>query len=94
MIFLSLQSSSWLKRYLVGFNFGWNFALGLQFNPYSPIAGEDAEKFAKFVELHTLLKDAPVLAEADVADYLVDLKAARDLLQEVYGFDAENVEGW
>ena len=70
------------------------FALGLQFNPYSPIAGEDAEKFAKFVELHTLLKDAPVLAEADVADYLVDLKAARDLLQEVYGFDAENVEGW
>jgi hypothetical protein len=70
------------------------FALGLQFNPYSPIAGENAEKFAKFVELHTLFKDAPVLAEADVADYLVDLKAARDLLQEVYGFDAENVEGW
>jgi hypothetical protein len=70
------------------------FALGLQFNPYSPIAGEDAEKFAKFVELHTLFKDAPVLAEADVADYLVDLKAARDLLQAVYSFDAENVEGW
>jgi hypothetical protein len=70
------------------------FALGLQFNPYSPIAGENAEKFAKFVELHTLFKDAPVLAEADVADYLVDLEAARDLLQEVYGFDAENVEGW
>jgi hypothetical protein len=70
------------------------FALGLQFNPYSPIAGEDAEKFAKFVELHTLFKDAPVLAEADVADYLVDLKAARDLLQEAYSFDAETVEGW
>ncbi len=69
-------------------------ALGLQFNPYSPIAGEDTEKFAKFVELHTLFKDAPVLAEADVADYLADLKEARDLLQEVYGFDAENVEGW
>jgi hypothetical protein len=70
------------------------FALGLQFNPYSPIAGTDDAKFAKFVELNTLLKDAPVLVDADVADYLVDLKAARDLLQEAYSFDAENVEGW
>jgi hypothetical protein len=70
------------------------FALGLQFNPYSPIAGEDAADFAKFVQLNALLKDAPVLVDADVADYLVDLEAARDLLEEAYGFDAENVEGW
>jgi len=70
------------------------FALGLQFNPYSPIAGTDETKFAKFVKLHELLKDAPVLAEADVAAYRTDLAEARQLLQDAFEFDADNVAGW
>ena len=70
------------------------FALGLQFNPYSPIAGSDDTKFAKFVELHELLKDAPVLDESKVADYRADLSAASDLLQTAYDFDADNVTNW
>ena len=70
------------------------FALGLQFNPYSPIAGNDEEKFAKFLELHTLIKDAPVFEAADIAAYQVDLRAARNLLQDVYGLDADIVAGW
>ncbi len=70
------------------------FALGLQFNPYSPIAGEDAEKFSKFVELHRLLKDAPVLNAADVEDYRADLLSARNLLQQAYSFNENNVKNW
>jgi len=70
------------------------FALGLQFNPYSPIAGTDETKFAKFIKLNELLKDAPVLAEADVAAYRADLAEARQLLQDAFEFDAENVAGW
>ena len=70
------------------------FALGLQFNPYSPIAGTDEAKFEKFVELHSLLKDAPVLAAADVAAYRDDLAAARQLLQDAFEFNAENVANW
>jgi len=70
------------------------FALGLQFNPYSPIAGEDPVKFAEFERLNTLLKDAPVLEVADVADYRAELLAARQLLQDAFEFDAENVAGW
>jgi len=70
------------------------FALGLQFNPYSPIAGTDATKFAKFVELHTLLKDAPVLDAASVAAYRTDLASASELLRVAFSFDADNVANW
>ncbi len=70
------------------------FALGLQFNPYSPIAGEEEAKFAKFVKLHELLKDAPVLVEADVAAYRTDLAEARQLLQDAFEFDAATVAEW
>ncbi|MFW5926116.1 MAG: DUF4856 domain-containing protein, partial [Myxococcota bacterium] len=55
------------------------FALGLQFNPRSPLSDED------FTTLHTLIGDAPVLEEAGAADYRDDLLAARDLLQQAYG---------
>ena len=64
------------------------FALGLQFNPYSPVTD------VQFEEIHTLLKDAPVLNVADVASYQADLKSARDILQAAYSFDATNVAGW
>ncbi len=71
------------------------FALGLQFNPYSPIAGLDDAKFAKFTELHGYIKDAPVLVgEAAIADYRADLAKARQLLQDAYEFDAATVANW
>lgn len=73
------------------------FALGLQFNPRSPVTD------AKFVELHDLIGDAPVLPSADAAvisDYKTKLIAARKLLADAYGFPAANlgddkgVGGW
>ena len=71
------------------------FALGLQFNPYSPIAGNDDTKFAKFVEFHNLVKDAPVLSSAtDVAQYQTDLLLARKILQDAYVLDADTVAAW
>jgi len=90
-----------------GYDFGehageWSemkmFAIGLQFNPHSPI-------LARLEELHALLGDAPVLPTAittmpERAAYADDLRAARSLLAEVYGFDAANlgdangVGGW
>ena len=63
------------------------FALGLQFNPYSPITD------AQFEQMHTLLKDAPVLT-GDVTAYRADLIKARDILQAALSFDADNVAGW
>lgn len=73
------------------------FALGLQFNPRSPVTD------AKFTELHDLIGDAPVLATADAAaitNYKTRLIAARKLLADAYGFPAANlgddkgVGGW
>jgi len=65
------------------------FALGLQFNPYSPMTD------AQFEAMHVLLKDAPVLVGAtEVATYQSDLIKARDILQTALSFDAENVTGW
>lgn len=64
------------------------FALGLQFNPASPLAA------AQFAELHQLIGDAPVLPGAETADidaYKSNLLQARDIIQQAYGFDAANV---
>ncbi len=66
------------------------FALTLQFNPRSPMSKED------FGDLHALLGDRPVLAnagEAAIAQYKTDLRAARQLLLEVYDFPAANLGG-
>jgi len=65
------------------------FAVGLQFNPHSPILG-------RLVELHGLLRDAPVLptpsaTPAELDAYADDLRAARALLGGVYGFNAANL---
>jgi hypothetical protein len=63
------------------------FALGLQFNPRSPL-GDD------FAEFHQLLGDAPVLPDADPDDidqYRADLLDARDILGEAYMFDEANL---
>lgn len=64
------------------------FALGLQFNPYSPMTDP------QFEAMHVLLKDAPVLVAADVTAYQADLIKARDILQTALKFDAANVDNW
>ncbi len=67
------------------------FALGLQFNPRKKLTN------ANFAKLHTLLRDAPVLATATLSErqaYLGDLATARGLLQGAYGFSQANVEAW
>ena len=64
------------------------FALGLQFNPYSPITD------AQFEEIHMLIGDAPVLELADVAAYQAKLYQAGGIIEAALVFDAENVENW
>lgn len=64
------------------------FALGLQFNPYSPLTD------AQFEEVHTLFKDAPVFTADNVAAYQADLIKARNILEDALDFDAENVANW
>ena len=63
------------------------FAFGLQFNRLSPLATAD------FIQMHSLMADAPVLT-GDIAAYQADLMTARDLLQTAYAFDAENAANW
>ena len=63
------------------------FALGLQYNPRSPM-------LADFSKLHTLLGDRPTLATADeaaIGEYKEDLLAARALLKSAYGFADANM---
>jgi len=65
------------------------FSLGFQFNPTSPM-----NEGSRFTDFHTLIKDAPVLPdaeEADIASYREDLIEARALLGDAYGFDAANL---
>lgn len=70
------------------------FALGLQFNPHSPITAE------QFADIHTLMGQKPVVLtfgssdRTDVDAYLADLEDARDILQSALEFDAENVSNW
>ena len=64
------------------------FALSLQFSPASPLSDED------FAALQGHLGTAPVLPTAGPAaldDYAADLRAARVLLADAYGFDASNL---
>ena len=65
------------------------FAIGLQFNPASPMLVGD-----RFVDFHGLIGDAPVLpdegAEATAA-YRAKLVEARGILKEAYGFDDANM---
>ncbi|MBU2894756.1 DUF4856 domain-containing protein [Colwellia sp. D2M02] len=70
------------------------FALGLQFNPYSPLSDAD------FVRLHAYIEDAPALTNTpefgnrSVAEYRVRLLIARDLLKDVYDLDEKTVANW
>lgn len=65
------------------------FGLGIQFNRTAPLTA------AQFEQLHTLFGDTPVLTDADaIAAYRADLMTARDLLEQAYGFDSDNVANW
>lgn len=64
------------------------FALGLQFNPHSPITDE------QFAQLHTLIGDKPVLETTDVVAYQADLITARGIIATALSFNTENVENW
>ena len=78
------------------------FALGLQFNPDSPFRA-NATNLAKLKQALALMGDAPVLADGTqngvafgggVAQYREDLLEVRDIFQEVYEFDIDNVTNW
>jgi len=63
------------------------FSMMFQFNPRSPMLDD-------FVMFHGLVGDAPVLPDAGetaVSDYEDDLRSARTLLGDAYGFDAANL---
>jgi hypothetical protein len=70
------------------------FALGLQFNPDSPM-----NEGSRFIDFHTRVGDAPVLpndpgGQTAIDDYKAALQSARDIIQEAYGFTAANVAAW
>ncbi|HWN71297.1 MAG TPA: DUF4856 domain-containing protein, partial [Haliangium sp.] len=70
------------------------FALGLQFNPESPM-----HEGTRFADFHARVADAPVLpndagGQTAIDDYKAALLSARDILQEAYGFSAANVAAW
>jgi hypothetical protein len=70
------------------------FALGLQFNPHSPITDE------QFADIHGYFGQKPVLLPfgssdtTDVDAYIADLIKARDILETALSLDAENVANW
>ncbi|TMP37899.1 DUF4856 domain-containing protein [Pseudoalteromonas rubra] len=68
------------------------FALNFQFNRFSPFYADG--NVGKFEQMHTLMGTQPAITADAIAAYKVDLQAARDILEEVYGFDAENVANW
>jgi hypothetical protein len=62
------------------------FALALQFNPRSPLGSDD------FDTLHGLIGQRPAdVMKDDLDARMDDLVAARELLGDVYGFDAANL---
>lgn len=66
------------------------FALGLQFNRLGKVSD------AKFVEMHQLMGDKPAdLTDANaVTAYKTDLLDARQILQDAYTFNTDNVANW
>ena len=63
------------------------FALGLQFNPHSPLSDAD------FVIVHDMMGDAPVLSsasEADINGYISGLLDIRGMIGMSYDFDEGN----
>ncbi|SFR65281.1 protein of unknown function [Marinobacter daqiaonensis] len=66
------------------------FALGLQFNPRSPL-----NEGTRFTDFHDLVGERPALpGDEGFAAYRDALLAARGLMQEAYDFSPEDVENW
>lgn len=66
------------------------FALGLQFNPRSPLNQDN-----RFANFHDLIGERPALpGDAGFDTYRTALLDARDLMQEAYGFAQDDVENW
>ncbi|MDX1496304.1 MAG: DUF4856 domain-containing protein [Salinisphaeraceae bacterium] len=73
------------------------FALGLQFNPDSPLNDLFDGSKTRFERLHELLRDKPPCTAGvctNEAAYRNDLLTARDLLGTAYGFAQSNLENW
>ncbi|RZM73196.1 DUF4856 domain-containing protein [Pseudoalteromonas rubra] len=68
------------------------FALNFQFNRHSPFYAEG--NVGQFEKMHELMGTQPVIEPNDVDAYIEKLDQARDILQAVYEFDAENVANW
>ena len=64
------------------------FALNFQFSPFSPVSDEN------FAKIHTLFGEKPVMVQADIEAYKASLLEARQIIQDAYGFDADNVANW
>lgn len=74
-------------------------ALGLQFNPDSPVLAPlgTGSSTSRFQRLHALIGDAPPCDASqcvDERDYRDDLIEARGLLESVYAFNADAVLAW
>ena len=78
------------------------FSLGLQFNPDSPFRTNETI-LASLKSFHTLLGDAPVLADGTqngvvfsggVSGYIQNLNDAKVILSDAYQFELDNVENW
>lgn len=65
------------------------FALGIQFNERSQLSDAD------FATIHQLMGTEPAFSDAAaISAYRDDLQQARDILQQAYGFNADNVANW
>jgi hypothetical protein len=69
------------------------FALGLQYNPSSPI---NDGKLQDYKDAMALIGDAPAMPDSGstLNDYADTLIEARDLFQGIYGFTDEQAAGW
>ena len=73
------------------------FALGLQFNPRSPM-----NENGRFAEFHNLVGEKPVLppqgstgtSQSEFDAYEQDLLDARAIMKEAYGFEEADVKNW
>ena len=68
------------------------FALGLQFNPISPL-----QEGTRFADLHNFIGLAPVLPNANasaIIDYKAAIESARTLMKDAYSFSDANMGAW
>ena len=70
------------------------FALGLQFNPESPFH-QSADTLKVYEAILAAMGDKPDFSSIEAATtYKANLLTARGLMQNAYGFDADNVANW